>query len=367
MTPRSESKPAQVDSGPAIIRVKENGGQVYRMKWNGGAYAITTEVVTVYEDSGDTPLTMESGEERLAFWRPAPQRWEVCPLGEEGEPGPPGDGDELERFVLTASKNITDVSASAVIAGTADEIRVVEPDSSHPRYRGYGPYTDPEYGSELGYSGIGLKFTANYSGSGFPGYYIITMEGQARFIVGKCVTNKDSGDSFALVTLDFDLGKYWGAFPNNRRPAHGVLEGGGTGGADLPVIQVYHPTLAADQWVLSEDDVILAVYDESVDGYKIVPTPQDQRTRTVLITETIPAADWDDATNTLTSQSFTCFVFPSVLTPRTFSPDAIDAYHDFPVDITVSEGKARFGFIEYDGKLANLPCPEFDWTPPEEE
>jgi hypothetical protein len=100
---RPESSPAQVDSGAKIIRVKESGGQVYRMKWNGGAYVITTEQLQVYEDSG-TLATLDAGAESLAVWRPAPQRWETIAgvPGEDGPAGPPGDSTLFADFTATA-------------------------------------------------------------------------------------------------------------------------------------------------------------------------------------------------------------------------------------------------------------------------
>lgn len=109
---RPESSPAQVDSGAKIIRVKESGGSVYRMKWNGGAYVVTTDAVQIFEDSGLTPLVLDASEERLAFWRPAAKRYEVCPIGEEG---PPGDGALFADFTATARSARTSDTITADI------------------------------------------------------------------------------------------------------------------------------------------------------------------------------------------------------------------------------------------------------------
>lgn len=114
---RPESSPAQVDSGAKVIRVKEGGGSIYRMKWNGGAYEIVPPAIQVYENSGDTPVTFEAGEERLAFWRPAAQRYETIKPGEDGEGGGGGGGALFADCVATATSG----AASSTITANIEE------------------------------------------------------------------------------------------------------------------------------------------------------------------------------------------------------------------------------------------------------
>lgn len=79
----------------------------------------------------------------------------------------------------------------------------------------------------------------------------------------------------------------------------------------------------------------------------------------ILITETIPAADWGDATNTVTPEDFIGYSVDGMLSE-------IECTSSWPEDITVSgEGKAKFGYVDGSNQLVNVMCTEVDWTPPE--
>lgn len=141
--------------------------------------------------------------------------------------------------------------------------------------------------------------------------------------------------------------------------------------------QLKHPFIKAGDPILAKSLNDLAeVADKVTRGtgkfknkwFDVEPPPIEVKLiRTVLITETIDAAYWDEETNMLTtSSSGYCYVFPRTTEPRSFSVWKVPLFHDFPVEIEVTEGKARFGYIDPDNYLMQLPCPEFDWTPIEE-
>jgi hypothetical protein len=77
---RPQSKPAQVDSPPKIIRVRGvvvgEATENRRLKWDGEAYTETQDVIEFFPDSGDEPKELEEDAEAMCVWMPAAARWE---------------------------------------------------------------------------------------------------------------------------------------------------------------------------------------------------------------------------------------------------------------------------------------------------
>lgn len=111
---RPESSPAQVDSGVKTILVKESGGQIYRMRWSGGGYAIVAPPIQVFEGSSLTPATLEASQEATAIWRPAAKRYEII-KGMDGEPGEGGESLFAEFTATATSSRASDTITADIV------------------------------------------------------------------------------------------------------------------------------------------------------------------------------------------------------------------------------------------------------------
>lgn len=119
------------------------------------------------------------------------------------------------QVIVSNSARTTGATFDATEAGfwtsANEQIRVVDPDL---KYTGYVHYDDPEYGVTASYRGFAYKFIENYSGTGDPGYAILEMEGEARFI--DCVLLEDK--AAAATTVKAKVNFFYGLPPNGRAP-----------------------------------------------------------------------------------------------------------------------------------------------------
>lgn len=142
---------------------------------------------------------------------------------------------------------------------TAQNIYVVDADLLH---AGFATYDDPQYGTVSAYRGFARKFTSNYNSTGRPGYVIVSMEGQARWIEGEVAKDTDSEDGFTYLAVD----KFWGEAPNGRSPkteeVSGILD---EEEELLPVVKVYDTLDPEAEY--TKGDRKRAIWDEKNEKY----------------------------------------------------------------------------------------------------
>lgn len=104
---RPQSKPAQVDSPPKIIRVRGvvvgEATENRRLKWDGEAYTETQDVIEFFPDSGDEPKELEEDAEAMCVWMPAAARWEEFSGGGSASAGFGKVTQEITAADLTAT------------------------------------------------------------------------------------------------------------------------------------------------------------------------------------------------------------------------------------------------------------------------
>lgn len=198
---RPQSKPAQVDSGPKIIRVRgvvvSEAVENRRLKWTGSAYAVTPDVIEFFPDSGTIAHELEEDEEAMCVWMPAAARWEEFP-----------GGGTADFIIGQTTATVADTDATFTI----DNIFCVS---------GTDPRTDPEDAAETlsVKNSLGLELDNNHkvfayknkagawetwadtSGAGVPAEFYMTIKGVLGGSEGDAITASTSTFTISSLAL----------------------------------------------------------------------------------------------------------------------------------------------------------------------
>lgn len=198
---RPQSKPAQVDSPPKIIRVRgvvvSEAVENRRLKWTGSAYAVTPDVIEFFPDSGGTAHELEEDEEAMCVWMPAAARWEEFP-----------GGGTADFIIGQTTATVADTDATFTI----DNIFCVS---------GTDPRTDPEDAAETlsAKNSLSLELENNHkvfayknkagawetwadtSGAGVPAEFYMTIKGVLGGSEGDAITASTSTFTISSLAL----------------------------------------------------------------------------------------------------------------------------------------------------------------------
>lgn len=177
------------DSGPKVIRVRGVASTPsdvnVRLRWAGGAYAATAEVIVFYEPTSITPKTLAVGAEAWVIWRPSANRYEE--LSSTAAP------EQIVWAELTEDKAYADVAklakpvlANGTLDSGADDFYLIDQEG---RYWGLAAFDDTANGGgvQKGYRFHGVRISDDWASSGKPGFRIIDGE---------------DPDDIILVTID---------------------------------------------------------------------------------------------------------------------------------------------------------------------
>lgn len=206
-------------------------------------------------------------------------------------------GNSLIRFEVIEDKDTSSLTANA-FAINPNNFAPLYPitllDAPSMRYGGFAERDDPQFGYQHGARGWCQEAysTVDEETEEVTTYcHIITMEGPARWITGKTlsdVSNSEStGDNFSFTV---SVEKYWGAYPNHRAPAMTEEESQGSF-----YIRIYDQ-LGLVKGTIPEGTKYRAIYDEKQNLYVLIYIETSSDIQVGMLVKDIPAAVIDITT-----------------------------------------------------------------------